>query len=272
MAETGQLTETRAEAPAPGRTRRDRARDDARSVLMIRLLAVALVVGAWEAMAQSGLVVRDIIPSVVKIGWAIGQLLITPAFYWHLQATGFEVASATAIGAATGLVVGLALGASRTLAHMFEPYLYYVSPTPRIILFPIMLMLFGVGPASKIALGALAAFFPIALSTAAGMRGIERILIKVGRSFRATPWQMATKIYLPAMRTPVLSGIKLGLGFAIITVLLAETKLSKEGLGYLLMQIYARFDMASLYALLALVFVIAAMLSVAMSKLVGQGR
>ena len=108
----------------------------------------------------------------------------------------------------------------------FERYLYYLGPTPKIIFFPIMIMWFGVGPASKVAMGALSCFFPIALSAAAGMRQIDPVLIRVGRSFRVSRWQMVTKIYLPAMRAPILNGVRLGLGVAIIGTLLAETKLS----------------------------------------------
>jgi ABC-type nitrate/sulfonate/bicarbonate transport system permease component len=168
-----------------------------------------------------------------------------------------EVMFALAIGAGAGITTGIALGANRFLMRAFEPYVYYLSPTPRIILFPVMIMWFGVGPASKIALGALSAFFAIALSTAAGMRQIDPVLIRVGRSFRANLWQMAIKIYLPAMRVPILNGIRLGMGTAIITVLLGETKLSNQGLGYLIMQVYTRFDMPGLYALLITIFVIA---------------
>ena len=164
---------------------------------------------------------------------------------------------ALAIGAGAGITTGIVLGANRFLMRAFEPYVYYLSPTPRIILFPVMIMWFGVGPGSKIALGALSAFFAIALSTAAGMRQIDPILIRVGRSFRANIWQMAMKIYLPAMRVPILNGLRLGMGTAIITVLLGETKLSNQGLGYLIMQIYTRFDMPGLYALLITIFVIA---------------
>ena len=68
---------------------------------------------------------------------------------------------------------------------------------------------------------------------------------------------MAFKIYLPAMRVPILNGLRLGMGTAIITVLLGETKLSNQGLGYMIMQIYTRFDMPGLYALLIIVFALA---------------
>src|SRR6185503_19462957 len=131
------------------------------------------------------------------------QLLASPMFYAHLQATAGEVGTALVIGGAAGLVVGLVLGANRFLGRAFEPYLYYLGPTPKIIFFPIMIMWFGTGPGSKIAMGAVSCFFPIVISVAAGMRQIAPVLVRVGRSFRAAPWQMTRLVYLPAMRTPI---------------------------------------------------------------------
>src|SRR5205085_5918816 len=142
-------------------------------------------------------------------------------FYTNLGWTLGEILLALFFGGVGGLVVGLILGGSRLLGRAYEPYLYYLGPTPKIIFFPVMIMWFGVGPASKVALGALSCFFPIALSTAAGMRQIDAVLIRVGRSFRATTWQMATKIYLPAMREPIVNGVRLALGVAMIATLLA---------------------------------------------------
>ena len=118
-------------------------------------------------------------------------------------------------------------------------------------------MILGVGPESKVALGTLSCFFPVALSVAAGMRQIDKVLIRVGNSFRANSWQMVTKIYLPAMRHPIINGIRLGLGVALIGTLLAETKLSNRGLGYLVIQAYSLFDMPRMYALLIVLFVLA---------------
>lgn len=286
MVETGQLTAV--EAVAPARRRRPGDAPGSRRVLLLQLLAVAAVFAVWEISSRTGLVLKDIVPPVSEVLRAVLRLLVEPdtspysvqlkllgavirlpPFYWHLWVTTYEALGAMLIGTAAGLVAGLALGASPVLSRMFEPYVYYVSPTPRIILFPITIMLFGVGAESKIALGALATFFPVALTTAAGMRGIDKVLIRVGKSFRASQTQMATKIYLPAMREPVLNGIRLGFGFALITVLLAETKLSKEGLGFMLMQIYQRFDMAALYGLLIIVFALSALASVVMAKIAG---
>ena len=94
-------------------------------------------------------------------------------------------------------------------------------------------------------------------STAAGMRQIDPVLIRVGRSFRAGWGQMALKVYLPAMRPSVMNGVRLGLGIAVIGTLLAETKLSNQGLGYLIMQAYSIFDMPKMYALLITLFAFA---------------
>jgi ABC-type nitrate/sulfonate/bicarbonate transport system permease component len=120
-----------------------------------------------------------------------------------------------------------------------------------------MIMWFGVGPGSKVAMGTISCFFPVALSVAAGMRQIDTVLIKVGRSFRANTWQMVTKIYLPAMRAPIVNGVRLGLGVAIIGTLLAETKLSNRGVGFLIINSYSTFNMPRMYALLIVVFVLA---------------
>jgi ABC-type nitrate/sulfonate/bicarbonate transport system permease component len=246
-----------------------RRASDARSTNLIRIGLLLAIAGSWEALARSGLLFRDVVPSLFSISAAMWKLLGNPAFYANLQVTAWEIFASLAIGSGLGIAVGIILGANRFLGAAFEPYVYYLAPTPRIIFFPVMIMWFGVGIASKIALGALSCFFTVALSTAGGMREVDKVLIRVGRSFRATQWQMATKIYLPAMRAPVLNGIRLGFGTATVTALLAETKLSNQGLGFMIMQIYARFDMPSLYGLLIIVFILAGIGNLILGKVTG---
>ena len=236
-------------------------------VALLRVGLVLALLVLWEAVAASGLLFQDVVPSFTKIGAALVSILADPAFYRNLGVTAYEVALALAIGGTAGLATGILLGGSRFLAAAFEHYLYYLGPTPKIIFFPIMIMWFGVGPGSKTAMGALSCFFPVALSAAAGMREIDRVLIRVGRSFRASTVQMVTKIYLPAMRAPVINGFRLGLGIAIIGVLLAETKLSNQGLGFMIIQAYTLFNMPRMYALLLIVFTLAALINAAVSKL-----
>jgi len=234
-------------------------------VLGLRVAIIVAVLVIWQVVAASGLLYRDVVPSLFAIGSALAKLLTNPEYYRNLGVTAGEVGAALLIGGLSGLIVGLILGGRRLLKKENEPYLYYLGPTPKIIFFPIMIMWFGVGPGSKVAMGAISCFFPIALSAAAGMRQIEPILIRVGKSFRANTWQMVTKIYLPAMRHPIINGVRLGLGVAIIGTLLAETKLSNQGLGFLIIQAYSLFDMPRMYAMLIALFVIA----IAANALVG---
>jgi len=252
------------------------------TALRIAIIVVTLV--AWEALARSGPLYRDVVPSLVAIGKALYDLLAVPdmratidlfgsewkftipQIYWHLYTTFYEIGVALLIGGLSGLAAGVVLGGSRLLRRAYEPMLYYLGPCPKIIFFPVMIMWFGVGPGSKIAMGAVSCFFPVALNVAGGMREIDKVLIRVGRSFRAHTWQMVTKIYMPAMRHPIINGVRLGLGVALIGTLLAETKLSNRGVGFMVIQAYSLFNMPLMYALLIVLFVI----SVGANALIGR--
>jgi ABC-type nitrate/sulfonate/bicarbonate transport system permease component len=245
MAETGRLIHTREPASLVG------------PVTLLRVAIILVLLAVWEFLAHSGWLYRDVVPSLLTIGHALFGLLSSGDYYFNLGVTAGEIGVALAIGGLSGLAIGLLLGVNRFLSKAYEPYLYYLGPTPKIIFFPIMIMWFGLGVESKIALGALSCFFPVVLSVAAGMRQIDKVLIRVGQSFRASPWQMIVKIYLPAMRHPVINGVRLGLGFALIGTLLAETKLSNKGIGFLIIQAYSVFDMPRMYAMLIVLFVLA---------------
>ncbi len=245
MAETGRLAQPARIAPLIG------------PVALLRTAIVLALLAVWEFLAHSGWLYRDVVPSLLSIGRAMADLLSHEDYYYNLAVTAGEIGLAVLIGGGSGLLVGLVLGANRFLSKAFEPYLYYLGPTPKIIFLPIAIMWFGVETPSKIALGTFSCFFPVALSVAAGMRQIDSVLIRVGQSFRASTLQMVLKIYLPAMRHPIINGVRLGFGFALIGVLLAETRLSNKGVGFLIMQADSTFDMPSMYAMLIVLFVLA---------------
>lgn len=254
MADTSRVTPLAAPAPMMS------------PVTGLRIVIILTVLSVWELLSYSGWLYRDVVPSLLAIGRAIVDLLTHGEYYFNLAVTAGEVGAALVLGGGFGLIVGITLGANRFLSKAFESYLYYLGPTPKIIFFPIMIMWFGVGPGSKIALGTLSCFFPVALSAAAGMRQIDKTLIRVGKSFRASTAQMVFKIYLPAMRHPIINGVRLGLGVALIGTLLAETKLSNKGIGFLIIQAYSIFDMPRMYAMLIVLFI----LSIGANSIVGR--
>ncbi|HZD90956.1 MAG TPA: ABC transporter permease subunit [Pseudolabrys sp.] len=231
-----------------------------------RLLSrVAVVFGAWvacEALARSGLLYHGVVPSSLLVLRALGDLLHDPEFYQSLSITLWEIGIGVLIGATTGWIAGIGLGTSRFLAKAYEPWLYYLGPTPKIIILPLLIMLCGAGAGSKIAMGALSCFFPVALSIATGMREVDRTLVNVGRSFCLTPLQLLRFIYLPSSVGPTITGLRLGFGVAVIGILLSETKVSRTGVGFLVIQAYERFDIPRMYALLIIIFGASALVNI----------
>ena len=109
-------------------------------VTALRIAIIVAVVVIWELVSASGLLYRDVVPSLVAIGKALYVTLSDPSFYFHLYTTFYEIGIAMVIGGLSGLAVGILLGGSRFLSRAYEAYLYYLGPCPKIIFFPIMIM------------------------------------------------------------------------------------------------------------------------------------
>ena len=163
-----------------------------------------------------------------------------------------------AIGGFAGLAGRTCARGQSVPGAAFERFLYYLGPTPKIVFFPVMIMWFGVGPESKVAHG-----HDLLLLPDRAQRGRRHAPDRPGADPRwreasaLNTWQMVTKIYLPAMREPIVNGVRLGLGVALIGTLLAETKLSNKGVGFLIIDAYNTFDMPRMYAVLIVLFVVA---------------
>ncbi len=228
-----------------------------------RLVAAVVLLGAWQALAMSGLLFRDVVPPLQALAAGLWSVVTDAGFWRNAAVSGGELAAALAIGGALGVALGLAFGASAFLAAALERWMTWLAPTPKIILFPVLILFCGVGPGSKVAMGAVSCFFPVLLSTAAAVRGVDPVLLRVARSFRARADQTLMKVYVPAAVAPMLNGARLGFGVALIGVLLAETKLSNQGIGFAVMQAYARFDMPRMYGLLIVVVGFAAAINIA---------
>ncbi len=233
----------------------------------IRLCTVLACLAAWEALAGSGLLYYGVVPSAVSVVMAAVQEVARREFYWHLGITFAEVGVGFAVGGFIGVALGILFGARRFLGRAADPYINAIGSTPKIVFLPILFLLFGVGIESKMAKGALSAFFPVVVSTMAGMVSINPVLLRVGVSFRLSRWQMIAKVYMPAMVRPVVTGLRLGLGVGIIGVLVAEIKYAQGGLGYLTINYYNQFNIAHMYAMLVIIFGLAVLANLGMSRL-----
>lgn len=236
----------------------------------IRLLTVAGVLLAWEALAlvgALGILYGDVIPSAWKIGLAVWNEVTAADFYRDLGITFAEHIVGFVVGSAIALALGISMGVNPFFRKALEPYLNAIGSTPKIIFLPILFLIFGTGIDSKMAKGALSAFFPVVFSTALGMVLINPVLLRVGRSFNLNRWQMVAKIYMPAMVNPVITGLRLGMAITVIGVLVAELKFADGGLGYRLGNYYEQFRIAEMYAIILIIFALAALANVGMTRL-----
>jgi len=223
----------------------------------IRLLTLLAILLLWELVARSGLLYQDVVPSLVKIATAFVRMLLEQQTWRHFAVSAWEIGAGLAIGYVLGVAFGLVAGSRRFFGEAVAPYVDGIATAPKIVFLPIVMLLVGTGMASKLALGALSAFFPVAINTAATVRHVNPVLVRVGRSFRLSRWQMATRIYLPALRPSLITSLRLGFGLAVVGVLLAEIKLSNAGLGFLANEHYSHFRVPDLYAVLLLIFLVA---------------
>ena len=246
------------------------ASDRDRSILRIRLVTLIGLIAAWEAFATLGrleILYGDVIPSSWMIALAVFNELTSAEFYHHLGITFAEHIVGFVTGSLIAIALGISMGVNPLLRKAIEPYLNAIGSTPKIIFLPILFLMFGTGIESKMAKGSLSAFFPVVFTTVLGMALINPVLIKVGKSFNLSKWNMISKVYMPAMVNPVITGLRLGMAITVIGVLVAELKFSDGGLGYQLGIYYEQFRIAPMYAIIVIIFALAAGANVGMTML-----
>ena len=225
------------------------------------------MVAAWEFIGRTGLLFPELFPSVLEILQSLWLYISTPMMIPHIKASLYEIGGALALAALCGVPLGILWGSRHSWLEIVEPLILYAAVVPKIVIFPIFILFLGIGVQSKLAVGAIAAFFPISLLTIAGMREVKKVYVDVARTVGASPMQIATRVYLPAIAGQVFSGIRIGMGAAVTGALLAETKIAKAGLGFMIVEYYGQFRIADMYSLLLFVFILAALTNWAMKRL-----
>lgn len=221
--------------------------------LRIEVIRLALAAGAISFLGF-GNWLYPFLPGPWPVAKAIAGLATTPTVYQHFGVTFLESLIGLLIATILGVGFGISVGMNRRATEFLTPVVMALYSVPKIILLPILLMLFGAGMPPKIANAALHAIFPILLNSLVGMREIDRIHLKTARSMLATRTQMVTKIYLPSMVLPVFAGIRLGLGLAIMGALLAELFEANAGIGYLVIQFYNKALIAEMIGITVVLF------------------
>ncbi|MGH7766800.1 MAG: ABC transporter permease [Candidatus Binatia bacterium] len=211
----------------------------------------------WWLASLSGFRFDRLFPSPWRIVVAASQLIRDGGIFSHLGYSLYEIFSGLGIGAVAGLAIGVGLGASRTAGRIFEPVIAALAPVPKIIIYPIFIWFLGIGVASRIAMGAVSTFFPMVIYTASAVSQVRPIHLEASRLLGASRLQTLLKVYFPAMLPSLWIGLRLGTAISVVSILLAETKLSQKGLGFLVIEYYNHFQIVEMYSVLLLIFVTA---------------
>jgi len=202
----------------------------------------------------------------------LADILASGEFVGDLLVTLTELAAAFVIATIAGTILGYAISRSRYAISVFEPLLSGIYAIPLILFLPLYVLFFGLGPASKIALGATISFFPIVLNTIAGFGQVERSLVKAAHAMGASDYQLFRYVLLPAARPVILTGLRMGFTVALLAIIGSEAIASLAGLGHRIVHLSEGMETARMFAYIAFVVAIAVILNAVVSGLEARGR
>ncbi|HEX2137658.1 MAG TPA: ABC transporter permease subunit [Microvirga sp.] len=218
------------------------------------LLIVALLL-LWQA--ASLVLGREVLTSPFVTAAKLGAIVADADFPSHAAETGRAFITALAIALLGGLTLGLALGTHRLSGQVAEPILVALYSIPKITLYPVILLLFGLGISAKIAFGVIHGIIPVTIFTMNGVRNIRGVYFRTARTMRLSPVQTAWTIVIPAAIPEIVSGFRLGFALTLLGTLIGEMFASQRGIGYMLVKAMETNDVATVMALALFLIVLA---------------
>jgi ABC-type nitrate/sulfonate/bicarbonate transport system permease component len=208
---------------------------------MYRLIAPLTILAAWELAGRLGLVNTLLFPAPSK-ALADLMVMISSGYLWRaLYASLYRVICGFAVAVVVGAVLGMAMARIRWVDDILDPLVELLRPISPLALFPLAILWFGIGDASKIFLIALAASFPVILNTYAGARSIDSNLVRASRSLGATEFEIFKGVVLPASLPHIFTGVRLAWGISLIVIIAAEMIGATVGIGYMILEAQQTF-------------------------------
>ncbi|MGQ7753953.1 ABC transporter permease [Streptomyces sp. WC2508] len=243
------------------RTRARAARNRKYLVTASRIAVLLAVVGLWEWLARTAVIdpfnfsmpskIWDQIRTWVVDGTAQGSL------WEQIWYTLYEALLGWVIGVIAGVLLGIALGRVRFAADVLGPYIKVLNALPRIVLAPIFLIWFGLGPASKVASAVVLVFFPVFFNAFQGAREVDRNLVANSRILGASNRQVTLQVVIPSATSWIFTSLHVSFGFALIGAIVGEYIGATKGLGLLVAASQGTFNAAGVYAAMVILAIVA---------------
>jgi NitT/TauT family transport system permease protein len=222
--------------------------------LVILALFLAVWQGLYEYVGDSALTSPL---ATLNYTWSLAT---TGNFWSHAQATLAAFGYALVISIVLGVVLGLVLGLQRFAGDVAEPMLVALYTVPKITLYPLILLIFGLGVSAKVAFGVIHGVIPVILFTLNAVKNINPVLLRTARVMRLTPWQTTVTVLAPAVMPELITGVRVGFSLTMLGVLIGEMFASQRGLGFLIVNGISLHNvrMTTAVILVVVVFAIAA--------------
>lgn len=189
------------------------------------------------------------------------QLLASPSFWVHFRETFSALAYALAIALLGGMSMGLILGLHRLSGEVAEPILVSLYSLPKITLYPLILLIFGLGMSAKVAFGAIHGIIPVAIFTMGAVKTIAPVYFKTARVLQLSRRQLVATVVIPAAIPELVSGLRVGFSLTLLGVLIGEMFASQRGLGFLVMNAIGTLDVPTMMAVVVLLALVAVLIS-----------
>lgn len=187
----------------------------------------------------------------------LGVLMDGERFWENARASGVAFVYACGLALAGGLSMGIAIGVSPAAHEILTPILGTLYSIPKIMLYPVILLVFGLGLSAKVAFGAMHGFFPVALFAIGAIRNIPPVLVRTGRIMRLSRLDLVRNILLPAALPEIVTGLRIGFSTTFLGTLMGEMFASSKGLGFMMIRAMDVHNVPDIMSLTLLAFLFA---------------
>lgn len=220
------------------------------------LFLVGFLTG-WEILSRSGAISAVFFPAPSTILQEALTMSASGELFASISATLGRIGLGFMAGTLAAVLLGLWMGVSRSLRSFVDPIVACLHPIPKIAVFPLVMIFLGIGESSKVAVIALATFFPVMINTMEGVRGIDRVYLDVARSYGAVRWpSLLTRILLPGSLPFVLTGVRIGLNVALLVTIAIEIVAAEKGLGAIVWRAWETMRTEQMYVALLVISLI----------------
>jgi len=235
-------------------------------IWLIRFGVVAIVLAVWQLATTLGIISTFFVSSPVAVLTKLYKLLFTVALWSDIWATFAAALIAVVIGSALGIGMAVAFWKSPLLNKALDPYLTLFNAMPRPALAPIFILWFGLGLTPKVCTAITLVFFLVLLNTRAGLASINPDTVLLANSLGIRPWRRFKLVELPAALPSVVAGLRLGVVYSVLGVVVSEMVASYNGLGQTLVKATNAFDMSTSFGVIILMAILALVLDLGVGK------